>query len=142
MPEARQVAREAGKRGSLLGSERRGPRLLERGQLPALALDLGERLLEPLLERARDQAVLGLAGVELAAGPVGLELGPLEREPLAAQALRVLALELLDRPAEALMPAGVTASRKASATARSTRRPPSDWQARSVACSWCPRTQA
>jgi hypothetical protein len=98
VPEAGQVAREAAERAALLGGERRRPRLLERGKLAALALDVGERLLEPLLERAGDQAVLGLAGVELAARPLGLELGPLEREPLAVRALFVLALELLDRP--------------------------------------------
>jgi hypothetical protein len=50
-----------------------------------------------VFERARDEAVLGLAGVELEAGPIGRELGPLEREPMVVQALFVLALELLDR---------------------------------------------
>jgi hypothetical protein len=41
--------------------------------------------------------VLVLAGVELAARPVGLELGALDREPLAGEPLVVLALDLLDR---------------------------------------------
>jgi hypothetical protein len=41
--------------------------------------------------------VLGLAGVELATRPARLELGALDGQPLAAQALRVLALELADR---------------------------------------------
>ena len=92
------MARQAGKRSALVGGERGGPRLLERGQPAALALDLSQCRLEPPLERAHDQAVLGLAGVELAAGPLGLEVEPLEGEPLAGDALRVLALELIDRP--------------------------------------------
>jgi len=40
--------------------------------------------------------VLGLAGVELAPRPLGFELGALERETLAFEALLVLVLELLD----------------------------------------------
>ena len=49
---------------------------------------LGERVLERAFEGARDEPVLGLAGVELAARAVGLELGALEREALAGEALR------------------------------------------------------
>ena len=45
----------------------------------------GERVLERAFEGARDEAVLGLAGVELAPRAVGLELGALEREPLAGE---------------------------------------------------------
>ena len=48
-------------------------------------------------ERARDEPVLGLARVELALRAAGFELGALDREPLAGQAILVLALELADR---------------------------------------------
>ena len=49
------------------------------------------------LERARDEPVLGLARVELAAGTAGFELGALDREPLPDEPLVVLLLDLLDR---------------------------------------------
>ena len=41
--------------------------------------------------------MLGLAGVELAAGPARLELGALDGEPLTGEPLLVLTLELGDR---------------------------------------------
>src|SRR5919201_2517691 len=41
--------------------------------------------------------MLGLAGIELALGALGFECGAFDREPLAVEALLVLAFELADR---------------------------------------------
>jgi hypothetical protein len=71
--------------------------LLEPRQPAALALDLRGRLLKPRLQCSGDNAVLRLAGIELATRPARLELGALHRQPLAAQALLMLARELADR---------------------------------------------
>jgi len=70
LPEAGKVPREALERLALLVGERGGAGLLESRELAVLALDRGERVLERALERACDEAVLGLAGVELPAGAV------------------------------------------------------------------------
>ena len=116
--------------------------MLESAELAALAFDERERVLELALERARDEPMLGLAGVELTAGALGLVLGAFDGEPLTGEALLVRSFSSRMAPAVAPMPAGVTASRNAWATALSSRPPPSDWQARSVACRTWPRTQA
>ena len=97
VPQPRQVAREPRERGALVVGQRRRAGLLERGELAALALDGGQRVLERAFEGAGDEAVLGLAGVELAARAVGLELGALEREALAGEPLVVLVMQLAHR---------------------------------------------
>ena len=94
VPQPRQIAREPRERGALVVGQRRRPGLLERGELAALALDGGERVLERAFEGAGDEAVLGLAGVELAARAVGLELGALDGEALAGEPLVVLVMQL------------------------------------------------
>src|SRR6188472_2692926 len=96
-PQARQVARDARERLALLGTQRFRAAAFELGELAALALQRGQRQFEPAFERARHEPVLGLAGVELAPRPLGLELGALDGEPLTVQALVVAALELADR---------------------------------------------
>ena len=101
--------------------------------LPRSRSTRGERVLERAFEGARDEPVLGLAGVELAARAVGLELGALEREALAGEPLVVLVLQLArPRRRSRRRRPGVTASRNAAATAWSRRPPPSDWQVWSV----------
>ena len=96
-PEAREVADQPGERLALSLGERFGAAGLELGELASFALELRQRGLQPGFERAGDEPVLGLARVELALRAAGFELGPLDREPLAGQALLVLALELADR---------------------------------------------
>ena len=96
-PEAREVADQPGERSALGIGERLGAAGLELGELASFALELRQRGLEAGFERARDESVLRLARVELALRAAGFELGPLDREPLAGQALLVLALELPDR---------------------------------------------
>jgi len=71
--------------------------VLDRGEPATLALGGGEWLLELALQRPRDEPVLWLARVELAAGPLGLILRSLEREPLTGDPPLVLLLELADR---------------------------------------------
>ena len=93
-PQPRQVARDARERLALGGGQRFGAAALELGELATFTLELAERRLQARLERARDEPVLGLAGVELAARAVGLELGALDGEPLTGEALVVLALDL------------------------------------------------
>jgi hypothetical protein len=117
--------------------------VLEPAQLAALALDRRQRLLERALERARDQPVLGLARVELAARALGLVLGA-RSTASRCPASRCSCWSCSSPIARAVapMPAGVTASRNASATAMSSRPPPSDWHARPVAWSTWPRTHA
>jgi hypothetical protein len=77
--------------------ERLGTVPFELGELAAFVLELLERELVVGLERARDEPILGLAGVELAASAASFELGALDREPLPDQPLVVLLLDLLDR---------------------------------------------
>jgi hypothetical protein len=89
--------REAHERDTLFVGQRRRPRPLERRELPPITLGLRERLLPGALERAGDEAVLGLAGVVLAAEALGLVLGPLEREPLLGKSLVMFALKLGNR---------------------------------------------
>ena len=67
-----------------------GRRALELGELAPFALQLRRAPPRGASERAGDEAVLGLARVELALRALGLELGALDREPLAGQALFVL----------------------------------------------------
>ena len=98
-PEHGQVARQARQRASLEVGQRRRPGVLERGERALLALDRPVSASSSLrFQGAGDEAVLGLAGVELAVRAVGLELGALEREALAGQPRLVLVLELGDRP--------------------------------------------
>ena len=74
-----------------------GRAVLELGELVLLAFELGERVLQRPFQCAADEPVLGLAGVELAAGPVGLELRALDSEPLAGESLVVGSFDLADR---------------------------------------------
>jgi hypothetical protein len=76
--------------------ERFGVACFELGELASLALLFDQRGLEPGFEGPGDEAVLRLAPVELALRAAGLELGALNREPLALQSLFVLLLELAD----------------------------------------------
>jgi hypothetical protein len=91
-----------------------------------IELERRERLLEPRPKRARDRAVLDLAGVELAAGSARLDSA--RPRPAAGRAAAACWRSRI-ASAEARAPAGETASRKTPATARSIRWPPSDWQA-------------
>jgi hypothetical protein len=97
IPQPRQVTRDASERFALGRRQRLRSAALELGELAALALELRQRGLEPGFERAGDESVLGLAGVELAPGAACFKLGALDREPLPGESLVVLALELLDR---------------------------------------------
>ena len=125
------------------GGERLGAARLELGELAAFALELRERLLQPRLERARDEPVLGLARVELALRAAGFELGALDREPLAGQPLVVLALELPDRLRAGADPGrGDRLQERGGDRLLQPQTPPSDWQAASVPCRWCARTHA
>jgi hypothetical protein len=54
--------------------------LFEGGELYALALGPSEGLFKSPLQGAGDEAMLGLAGVELAPRALGLELGALHDE--------------------------------------------------------------
>ena len=111
--------------------------------LPRSRSTRGERVLERAFEGAGDEPVLGLAGVELAARAVGLELGALDARGAGRRAARRAGhAARATAPAVAATPAGVTASRNAAATALSRRPPPSDWQVWSVACSTWPRRHA
>lgn len=76
--------------------QRRGATPVQLIERAALLLGLGERLFEGALKRAGDEPVLGLAGVELAAPSLRLELGTLECERLQPPALGVLGLELVN----------------------------------------------
>lgn len=96
-PEAREVADQSGERTALSLGERLGAAGLELGELASFALELRQGGLQAGFKRAGDEAVLGFARVELALRAAGLELGPLDREPLAGQAILVLTLELADR---------------------------------------------
>ena len=131
-PEPRQVAREPRQRAALVVGERRRAGVLERGELRALALDAGERLLERAFEGARDEPVLGLAGVELAPRAVGLELGALEREPLPGEARSCWSSSSAIAPAVAATPGRGDGLQERGGDALSSRPPPSDWQALSV----------
>ena len=64
--------------GDLLVGERVGAPGGDLGQRALGAADLGEALLPFALQGARDEPVLGLAGVELAAGALGVDLRALE----------------------------------------------------------------
>src|SRR5207253_532986 len=94
VPEAVQVTGESGKRLPLLLGERGRPGAVERCKLALFALDGDECLLVGALKRARDEPVLGLAGVVLALRARGLVLGPLKRELLLSEPLGVSGLEL------------------------------------------------
>jgi hypothetical protein len=98
VPQPRQIARQPRESGPFVVGQRRGPSLLERGELAALALDGRERVLERSFEGARDEPVLGLARVELASRAIGLELGALDGEALAGEPLVVLVMQLSDGP--------------------------------------------
>jgi hypothetical protein len=69
---------------------------VELGELASLSLLVGQRGLQAGFEGPRDEPVLRFARVELALRTAGLELGALDREPLAVQSLLVLVLELSD----------------------------------------------
>jgi hypothetical protein len=97
LPQPRQVTSNPREGVALGGGERLRSAALELGELAALALEILRRGLEPGLQRAGDEPVLGLAGVKLAPRPPGFELRALDREALADESLVVLALELLDR---------------------------------------------
>jgi hypothetical protein len=94
-------------RGARLGSAG-----LKLGELASFALDLGRRDVKPRLERAGDEAVLGFAGVELGLRMSGFELSALDREPLAGQALLVLALEHADLACAVVATAAARESRR------------------------------
>jgi len=68
------------------------------------AADLGQALLPLTLERARDESVLGLARVELAAGSLRVDLRPLEFQLGGAHARLMLGAALLDRAERRLDP--------------------------------------
>jgi hypothetical protein len=80
---------------------RRGADAVQRRQGALFALDDGEGVFECAFEcafeGAGDEAVLGLAGVELASGAVGVELRALNRQALPCQPRLVLVGELADR---------------------------------------------
>ena len=82
---------------ALSGRERRRTSSVQGGERALLALDRAEGVLEPAFQGASDEAVLGLAGVELAARAIGLKLRAFEREALALNACVVLIGELADR---------------------------------------------
>jgi hypothetical protein len=96
-PTTWQLSGELDERFALLVGEGCGAGALELGELSALALEVGERLLERAFQCASNEPVLGLAGVVFALGAVGLVLGALEREPLPREPLLVLVFELTDR---------------------------------------------
>jgi hypothetical protein len=112
LPELRQLASETAECAALLRRERLRPPAFELRERAPLGFARGQRLLKVRLERVCHQPVLGLAGVELASGALDLELRPLEREPLTAEPLGVLTLELADRlrrrTIERLLSASVT----------------------------------
>jgi hypothetical protein len=95
-PQARQLASERNERDAFLLGQCRRAGAVQLGELPALALDGGERFLQRALERASDEPVLGLARVVLALRAAGFVLGALDRESLAGEALLVLVLKLAD----------------------------------------------
>jgi hypothetical protein len=80
----------------LVGERRRAPRAGRRERLLGAA-DLGQALLPLALQRARDEPVLGFAGVELATRAVGADTRPLEFELGRAHARVMVVGRLLDR---------------------------------------------
>ena len=83
-PQARQLAGELRQRLALIWGQRLGAVALDLGELAPFRLELVECLLLPRLKRPPDEPVLGLARVELALGPPGLELSALHGKTLAA----------------------------------------------------------
>jgi hypothetical protein len=84
-------------RATLASATRSWPGVLERDQLSALPLDLGERVLKLALQRAGNETVLRLARVELPLSPLSFVFGALECEALTGEQLLMLVLELADR---------------------------------------------
>jgi hypothetical protein len=113
--------------------------LLELGERSPLSLERRERLFQTCLQGAGDEPVLRLACVELALAALGLEGGALDREVPAVEPLGVAGFDSPIASAHARTPAGVTASRNAAATARSSLAPPSDWHIPPVAWKSRPR---
>ena len=121
-------ARAAAPRDLLVGQRAAGVWRRPRPARARRARTSAEPLLPLALQRARDEPVLGLAGVELAPGALGVDLRAARARARPSGPAPGDLGGVLDRAQRGLDPRRASAWKTASSTTRSIRRPPTDWQ--------------